>query len=143
VVVLIIPAIVFLLLLHVVGGALALALLGAAVAFEAAEKGFLVLSTRRLPLAVGPETMVGQRVTVVSACRPIGRVRLGWESWPARCAEGADAGETLQIEAVRHPILVVGYAEPASARPTPGGERPAHPAKTGSNPAAGSSRKIG
>ncbi len=97
-----------LLALHVVGGGLGLALLGAAVAFEAAEKGYLVWWTRRLPTAAGPEAMVGHPVTVVSACRPTGRVRFGRESWQAHCAAGAEVGETLRIEAVDRLTLVVG-----------------------------------
>ena len=106
-VVLIIFGLVLLLALHVVGGALGLSLLGAAVAFEAAEKGYLVWWTRRLPPAAGPEAMLGRSVTVVSACRPLGRVRFGPESWHARCTEGAEVGETLRIEAVERLTLVV------------------------------------
>jgi membrane-bound ClpP family serine protease len=112
--VLIILGLALLLALHVVGGALGLALLGAAVAFEAAEKGYLVWSTRRLPHAAGPEAMVGQQVMVVSACRPVGRVRFGRESWQALCAEGADVGQTLRIEAVERLTLVVRSARQAS-----------------------------
>jgi membrane-bound ClpP family serine protease len=108
--VLIVLGLALLLALHVVGGALGLSLLGAAVTFEAAEKGYLIWSTRRLPRAAGPEAMVGMPVTVVSACRPVGRVRFGRESWQALCAEGADVGETLRIQAVERLTLVVGYA---------------------------------
>ena len=97
-----------LLALHVVGGALGFSLLGAAVALEVVEKGYLVWWTRRLPPVVGPEAMVGESVTVVSACRPFGRVRFGVESWRAVCVEGAELGETLRIEAVEDVTLVVG-----------------------------------
>ena len=107
-IVLLVFALALLLALHVVGGALGWALLGAAVAFEAAEKGYLVWSTRRLPRAAGPEAMVGQPVTVVSACRPVGRVRFGRESWQALGVEGADVGQTLRIEAVERLTHVVG-----------------------------------
>jgi membrane protein implicated in regulation of membrane protease activity len=110
--VLLVIALALLIALHVVGGALGWTLLGAAVAFKAAES-YLVWSTRRLPRAAGPEAMVGQPVTVVSACRPVGRVRFGRESWQALCAEGADVGQTLRIEAVERLTLVVGYARQA------------------------------
>jgi membrane protein implicated in regulation of membrane protease activity len=116
-VVLIISGLALLLVLHVVGGALGLSLLAAAVAFEAAEKGYLVWWTRRLPPAAGPEVMVGCPVTVVSACRPMGRVRFGRESWQALCAEGAEVGETLRIEAVERSTLVVASAGAVSQRP--------------------------
>lgn len=106
---LIVAGLALLFALHVVRGSFGLALLGAALAFEATEKGYLLWSTHRLPRRAGPETMLGQPVTVVSTCRPTGRVRFGRESWQALCAEGADVGQTLQIEAVDRLTLVVAY----------------------------------
>lgn len=82
-------------------------LVAAAVAFELVEKSVLVWYTRRLPLAAGVETMVGRAVTVVAPCKPVGRVRFGYESWKARCPEGAAVGEHLVIEEVDHTTLLV------------------------------------
>jgi membrane-bound ClpP family serine protease len=112
--VLLVAALALLLVLHVVHGTRGLTLCGAAVAFEATQKGYVLWSTHRLPRRAGPETMLGQPVTVVSTCRPTGRVRFGRESWQALCAEGADVGQTLQIEAVDRLTLVVAYPSDAS-----------------------------
>jgi membrane-bound serine protease (ClpP class) len=84
------------------------ALVGCAVLWEAAEKLFWLHSSRRIPIAVGREAMIGQPVTVVSACRPEGRVKLLGERWQARCAAGARVGDTLVIESVEGITLVVG-----------------------------------
>jgi len=92
---------------HVVPEPWSAALVAGAIAFELAEKGFWVRYTRRIPLAVGPEAMIGRPVTVVSACRPAGRVRYGYESWRARCPEGAGVGESLVIHSVEKATLVV------------------------------------
>ena len=78
-----------------------------AVAFEIAEKGFWIRYTRRIPVATGTEAMIGRQVTVISVCRPAGRVRFGHESWNARCADGAAVGERLVIDEVEKATLVV------------------------------------
>jgi membrane protein implicated in regulation of membrane protease activity len=96
-----------LLTLHVVPWLWGMVLVAGAIGFELAEKGFFVWYTRRIPLAVGAEAMIGRPVTVVSACRPAGRVRFGCESWNARCAEGAAVGESLVIDSVEKVTLVV------------------------------------
>ncbi len=56
---------------------------------------------------VGAQTMIGQRATVVSACRPDGQVRLLGEIWHARCADGADEGDTVVVTARDRLTLVV------------------------------------
>ena len=81
--------------------------LAVAILVELTEKGFLVWYTRRIPIAVGAEAMIGLPVTVVAACRPAGRVRLGGESWKAQCVEGAGVGERLVIDSVENLSLVV------------------------------------
>jgi len=96
--------------LHVVSAELGVILFCAAGAVELAEKGFWIWYTRRIPIAVGVETMVGRPVTAISACRPDGRVRFGSESWRARCAAGAGVGESLVIDAVENLTLVVSSA---------------------------------
>ena len=90
------------------------ALVVGAVAFEIAEKGFWIRYTRRIPVAVGTEPMIGQQVTVISVCRPAGRVRFGPESWNAQCAEGAAVGERLVIDEVEKTTLVVKRPETVS-----------------------------
>jgi membrane protein implicated in regulation of membrane protease activity len=94
--------------LHVVPAPWSVTLVVGAVAFEVVEKGFWVRYTRRIPLAAGADAMIGRPVTVVAACRPLGRVRFGAESWSARCREGAGVGESLVIDAVENVTLVVG-----------------------------------
>lgn len=46
---------------------------------------------------VGAQTLVGRTAVVVSPCHPKGQVTLGGEIWNARCAAGADTGDTVRI----------------------------------------------
>jgi membrane protein implicated in regulation of membrane protease activity len=64
---------------------------------------------RRKQVQAGAETLVGRTATVIVACRPLGQVRLSGESeiWRARCADGADVGETVRIVALDELTLVV------------------------------------
>jgi len=84
-----------------------LVLVGSALAWEILEKVFWFSYTKRIPLAVGPETMVGRQVEVIAACRPEGKVRLRSESWKARCSEGAEIGEKVTVKAVEQLTLIV------------------------------------
>jgi membrane protein implicated in regulation of membrane protease activity len=56
---------------------------------------------------VGAQTLIGQRATVVSACRPDGQVRVAGEIWHARCADGADPDDTVVVTARDRLTLVV------------------------------------
>lgn len=47
--------------------------------------------------AVGAATLIGSEAKVLLACRPDGQIRLKGEIWAARCAAGADAGETVRV----------------------------------------------
>jgi membrane-bound serine protease (ClpP class) len=85
---------------------------GAAVV-EVAETFLWIKLSRRRRIQMGPETLVGARGEVVSACRPDGRARVQGEVWQARCAAGADAGETVRVLAREGLVLVV--------EPDPGG----------------------
>jgi membrane protein implicated in regulation of membrane protease activity len=98
---------------YVVPGGWRYGLVGAALTLMAAEV-VLIRSTRRIPLAVGAETMIGCRAVVISSCQPAGRVQLGRESWKARCTGGADVGDAVVIESVESTTLVVRPA-PASS----------------------------
>jgi membrane protein implicated in regulation of membrane protease activity len=112
-----------LLAFHVTPELWGVALVAGAIAFELAEKGFWVRYTRRMPVAVGPEAMIGMPVTVVSPCRPSGRVRFGSESWSARCPEGAGVGENLVIDSVEKVTLVVSKPSSETIRPDKPGLR--------------------
>jgi membrane protein implicated in regulation of membrane protease activity len=80
---------------------------GVAAAIEIGEAWFWWwLSHRRRP-AVGVETLVGARATVVGPCRPLGQVRVQGELWEARCERGADVGEVVTVAAVEGLMLVV------------------------------------
>jgi membrane protein implicated in regulation of membrane protease activity len=73
--------------------------------------GEIVFWSRRvrgIPKGVGDETLVGSKATVVTACRPDGQVRVAGEIWKARCAEGADPGETVVVTGRDDLRLLVG-----------------------------------
>jgi membrane protein implicated in regulation of membrane protease activity len=55
----------------------------------------------------GAEAMIGEEAEVVTACRPLGEVRVQGELWRARCDEGADVGESVRIERIDGLTLVV------------------------------------
>jgi membrane protein implicated in regulation of membrane protease activity len=84
------------------------ALVVTVIVWEVAEKAYWVRASRRLPIVTGREALLGQEVTALSACRPLGRVRLQGESWSAHCREGAERGERLVVEDVQSITLVVG-----------------------------------
>jgi membrane protein implicated in regulation of membrane protease activity len=101
-------------LLHAPWG---IALVVTAIVWEIAEKTFWFTSTRRIPLAVGPETLLGRPVEVVATCRPDGTVRLSSERWNARCREGADVGDTVIIESLQQLTLIVSASGRAMTLP--------------------------
>jgi membrane protein implicated in regulation of membrane protease activity len=72
---------------------------------------------RRLKPAVGAEAMIGQTAKVVSPCRPTGTVRVHGELWEAQCEEGADAKDTVRIDAVEGLQLLVSPVERGRPRP--------------------------
>src|SRR5713226_4861740 len=70
-----------------------------ALLWEVAEKLFLLRYSKRMPPAVGRESLIGLPVTAVSNCQPEGWVKLGGERWKAHCSEGAGPGDSLVVEA--------------------------------------------
>jgi membrane protein implicated in regulation of membrane protease activity len=64
---------------------------------------------RKKQVQAGAETMVGREATVIAACKPVGQVRFSGESeiWRARCAEGAEVGETVRVVAIDEITLIV------------------------------------
>jgi len=86
-----------LVLLHVVEGWWAIALLLATGLLELAQTAFWLRYTNRRAAVVGAEAMLGRVVEVSEECRPKGRVRVQGELWNARCDEGAARGERVRI----------------------------------------------
>lgn len=84
-----------------------LAILGG-LAIETVELAWGLSLARRWKPKTGAEAMIGQDAKVVTACRPLGEVRVSGELWQARCDEGADIGETVRIERIEGLTLVVG-----------------------------------
>jgi membrane protein implicated in regulation of membrane protease activity len=82
-----------------------------AIAWEILEKAFWFYRTKNIPVAVGPEAMLGKPVDVIAACKPDGKVRFSGERWNATCRQGADIGETVIVEAVERLTLIVSSAE--------------------------------
>jgi membrane-bound serine protease (ClpP class) len=74
---------------------------------EVGELAWGLSLARRWKPKTGAEAMIGEQATVVTACRPLGEVRVQGELWQARCDEAADAGETVRIERLDGLTLVV------------------------------------
>ena len=70
------------------------------------ELAFWKLKYRHRRAQTGVETLIGKTATVTSVCRPDGQVHLDGEIWEARCAEGADAGDTVAVVSRDHLTLV-------------------------------------
>ena len=62
---------------------------------------------RRWQPQTGAEAMVGRLAEVVAPCHPTGQVRVQGELWEARCAEGADVGQSVRIQRLDGLTLVV------------------------------------
>src|SRR5262245_28697947 len=64
---------------------------------------------QRKKVQTGAETLIGRTATVIAACNPLGQVRLSGESeiWRARCAEGAEQGETVRVVGIDELTLIV------------------------------------
>jgi membrane protein implicated in regulation of membrane protease activity len=71
------------------------------------EIAFWHRRVRGKPKAVGAQRMIGEKATVVTACRPNGQVRVGGEIWAARCDEGADVDDEVTIVGRKQLVLVV------------------------------------
>jgi membrane-bound ClpP family serine protease len=102
-----------LVLLHVVEGGWAIALLIGTGVFEVSQTGFWFWHTTRHAAQVGAETMLGQVVEVAQECRPVGYVRVQGELWRARCDEGAEPGARVRVTG-RDGLLLTVTREPAA-----------------------------
>jgi membrane protein implicated in regulation of membrane protease activity len=83
---------------------------GAGATWELAETVVLVRWSQRRRAAVGAETLIGRRATVVAECMPDGQVRVAGELWGARCRAGASPGDEVVVLAIEGLTLDV---EPA------------------------------
>jgi membrane protein implicated in regulation of membrane protease activity len=88
--------------------------LGAAVLVEVGELYLWTRYLRRFRVQTGPEGLVGERAEVLSACRPLGSVRVHGEIWSAECRAGADPGEPVVVSRVDGLKLVIERAAEAS-----------------------------
>lgn len=76
-------------------------------AVETVELTWGLRLARRWKPGTGAEAMIGKEARVVARCRPLGQVKVHGELWQARCEEGADIGQKVQIEAIEGLMLVV------------------------------------
>jgi membrane-bound serine protease (ClpP class) len=72
-------------------------LVAAAAVIEIGETFVWVWYSKRRRIQAGAETLIGARAEVVTACRPVGQVRLAGELWRARAEAGAEVGETVRV----------------------------------------------
>ena len=74
----------------------ALVVVGALV-LEVGEIFFWFWYSKRRRIQAGAETLIGDVGVVVTACRPVGHIRLQGELWEAMCAAGADPGDRVRV----------------------------------------------
>jgi membrane-bound serine protease (ClpP class) len=84
-----------------------LAMILGGLAIEVGELAWGLSLARRWKPRTGAEAMIGEEALVVTACRPLGEVRVQGELWRARCDEDADAGDTVRIERIDGLTLIV------------------------------------
>ena len=84
------------------------AAVAAGLAIEVGEAAFWVWVSKRRRAQVGAEALIGASAHVVTACRPLGSVRVHGELWQARSEEGADTGESVRVRGLDGLTLVVG-----------------------------------
>jgi membrane protein implicated in regulation of membrane protease activity len=68
-----------------------------ALILEVGEIFFWFWYSQRRHVQVGAETLIGRPGVVITACRPLGQVRVGGEIWAARCASGANIGTEVRV----------------------------------------------
>lgn len=91
----------------VLPGSWTLPVVVAASVVEIGEAFLWIRLSQRGRVRMGPETLVGKTADVVTACRPLGQVRLQGELWQARCAAGADPGERVRVRGLDGLTLLV------------------------------------
>jgi membrane-bound serine protease (ClpP class) len=86
-----------LVLLHVVRGGWAIALLAGTGALETSQTLFWLWHSQRRSVQVGAETLIGLTVEVAEECDPYGLVRVQGELWRAHAEGGAARGDRVRI----------------------------------------------
>jgi membrane-bound serine protease (ClpP class) len=79
----------------------------AALGWEIASILFALWYSQRGRAQVGSETLIGQAALVITACFPTGQVKVGGETWIARCEAGASVGQRVRVRAVDGLTLTV------------------------------------
>ena len=79
---------------------------------------------RGQPKKVGAQILVGKTAAVISACRPNGQVQVSGEIWAARCAGGADQGDTVTVAGRDGLTLVVEVQNPQNTGTSSTATRP-------------------
>jgi membrane protein implicated in regulation of membrane protease activity len=74
-----------------------LVLVGVAAVLEIGESFLWIRYSQRRRIQAGAETLLGARAQVVTACAPLGQVRVQGELWSARCEAGAEPGSTVRV----------------------------------------------
>jgi membrane protein implicated in regulation of membrane protease activity len=64
-------------------------------------------TVRKQRRVVGAETLIGQEAVVTEPCRPLGQVRVGGETWEARCEAGASPGDRVRVVGRDKLVLLV------------------------------------
>ena len=78
-----------------------------AIVLEVGEIFFWFWYSKRRHIQVGAETLIGRPGVVITACRPLGQVRVDGEIWAARCVLGADVGTAVRVEGLEGLTLLV------------------------------------
>jgi membrane-bound serine protease (ClpP class) len=86
-----------LVVLGVVHGGWAVALLVGTGTLETSQTLFWIWYSQRRRIQAGAETMIGRVVEVAEECRPYGLVRVQGELWRAHSTEGVARGERVRI----------------------------------------------
>ncbi len=104
-------AVAILLAAFVLSPALGIAVVAVAAVVEVAELFFWRRFLRRYRVSTGAEGLVGERVEVVEACDPAGKVRLRGELWNAHATHPLAVGERAQVTTVTGLTLQVAPEE--------------------------------
>jgi membrane-bound serine protease (ClpP class) len=78
----------------------------AALVVDLAEIGFGLWYAKRRKPQTGTEALIGAVGKVTVRCNPLGQVRVAGELWQARAEDGAEAGESVRVEAVGEDLVL-------------------------------------
>jgi membrane protein implicated in regulation of membrane protease activity len=104
-------AIAILLTVLVLSPPIGIAVIVLAAVVEVGEYLFWRRFLRRYRVRTGVEALVGQRVEVVEACDPNGRVRMRGELWNAHSARPMAVGEAASVQAVNGLTLEIAASQ--------------------------------